>query len=60
MSTLCCHKTTRGDFLLYVGSFDQTILSGQVALTPHQLTNTVYSIPMFEIRSGKNYAQTKK
>jgi hypothetical protein len=45
------HEVTRSGFLLYVGSFDQTIMSGQVAPTPHQLSNTVYSILMFEIRT---------
>jgi hypothetical protein len=56
MSTLCCHETTRGYqkwLLLYVGSFDQTILPGKVATTPHQLPDTVYSIPKFEICTWK-------
>jgi hypothetical protein len=43
---------TISGFLLYVGSFDQTIISSQVAPTPHQLPDTVYSIPMFEVRTG--------
>jgi hypothetical protein len=46
------HEMTRSGFLLYVGSVDQTIISGQVAPTPHQLPDTVYSIQMLKICTG--------
>jgi hypothetical protein len=46
------HEVTRSGFLLYVGSLKQTIISGQVALTLHQVPDTVYSITMLEIRTG--------